>query len=268
MSEQTAITEGRRSRPRTLRGQTLIEFAVILPVLILLGFGVYEFGRLLQSWVTIQHSAAEAARFAATGSGYASGSGVRESQIIDVARNAATGLFIVDGASSGPGAFVVNVRSSRSGPNPMEADNAGGANDFVRIEVHYTHPFATPIMGMDSLQLDTAVMVINERFARPTGIVGELPPTPPSTWTPIPTPNQTGTAIAGTATAVARLTATAAAGQTATVQAGWTRTPTPVPPTPASTSAARTATSVAQKTGTAAAKTATAAPTPTRTPYP
>jgi hypothetical protein len=49
------------------KGQTLAEFAISLPILLLLLFGVLEFGRLFQSWVTIQNSARSAARYAITG---------------------------------------------------------------------------------------------------------------------------------------------------------------------------------------------------------
>lgn len=49
------------------RGQTLAEFAISLPILLLLLFGILEFGRLFQSWVTIQNAARQAARYAITG---------------------------------------------------------------------------------------------------------------------------------------------------------------------------------------------------------
>lgn len=49
------------------KGQTLAEFALTLPILLLLTFGVVEFGRLFQAWVTIQNAAREAARYATTG---------------------------------------------------------------------------------------------------------------------------------------------------------------------------------------------------------
>jgi hypothetical protein len=54
-------------RDRRARGQTLFEFAFTLPLLLILIFGVIEFGRLFQSWVTIQNAAREATRYATTG---------------------------------------------------------------------------------------------------------------------------------------------------------------------------------------------------------
>lgn len=49
------------------RGQTLAEFAISLPILLLLLFGILEFGRLFQSWVTLQNAARTAARYTITG---------------------------------------------------------------------------------------------------------------------------------------------------------------------------------------------------------
>ncbi len=55
-------------RPKkSRRGQTIAEFALTLPILLLLMFGIVEFGRIFQSWVTIQNAARSAARFAVTG---------------------------------------------------------------------------------------------------------------------------------------------------------------------------------------------------------
>jgi hypothetical protein len=49
------------------KGQTLAEFALTLPILLLLLFGIIEFGRLFQAWVSLQNSARAAARYASTG---------------------------------------------------------------------------------------------------------------------------------------------------------------------------------------------------------
>ncbi|MBZ0297890.1 MAG: pilus assembly protein [Anaerolineae bacterium] len=53
---------------RKRKGQTLAEFAITLPILLILVFGVFEFGRIFQAWVTLQNSARTAARYASTGS--------------------------------------------------------------------------------------------------------------------------------------------------------------------------------------------------------
>ncbi|MEO8392912.1 MAG: TadE/TadG family type IV pilus assembly protein, partial [Chloroflexota bacterium] len=45
----------------------MAEFAITLPILLLLLFGIIEFGRIFQAWVTLQNSARAAARYATTG---------------------------------------------------------------------------------------------------------------------------------------------------------------------------------------------------------
>ena len=52
---------------RSRRGQTFAEFALTLPILLLLLFGVIEFARIFHAWVTLQNSARQAARYAVTG---------------------------------------------------------------------------------------------------------------------------------------------------------------------------------------------------------
>lgn len=58
---QQVLSKKRRS------GQTLVEFALTLPILLVLLFGIIEFGRIFQAWVTLQNSARAAARYATTG---------------------------------------------------------------------------------------------------------------------------------------------------------------------------------------------------------
>ena len=68
-----SLATGRESQPlappvqRGERGTTALEMAFVLPVLLLLTIGMVDAGRLLQAYVTVNHAAREAARFAVTG---------------------------------------------------------------------------------------------------------------------------------------------------------------------------------------------------------
>jgi Flp pilus assembly protein TadG len=55
----------RKSALRAQEGQALVEFALVLPLLLLLIFGVLEFGRALHYWIDSTHLANEGARYAA-----------------------------------------------------------------------------------------------------------------------------------------------------------------------------------------------------------
>ncbi|MFZ0533968.1 MAG: TadE family protein, partial [Anaerolineales bacterium] len=60
-------------RGKAIRGQTLVEFALVLTTLLMIIFGIFDFGRTFQAWMTVQHSAQAAARYATTGQGYLDG---------------------------------------------------------------------------------------------------------------------------------------------------------------------------------------------------
>lgn len=49
---------------RNERGATLVEFAIAIPVLLLLIFGIMEFGWIFHGWVTLTAAAREGARLA------------------------------------------------------------------------------------------------------------------------------------------------------------------------------------------------------------
>jgi Flp pilus assembly protein TadG len=49
------------------RGQAMVEFALVLPLLLLLIFGIFDFGRAINYWIDATHMANEAARYAAVG---------------------------------------------------------------------------------------------------------------------------------------------------------------------------------------------------------
>ncbi|GAB4526497.1 MAG: hypothetical protein Kow0063_00810 [Anaerolineae bacterium] len=55
---------------RKTRGQSLVEFALILPILLLLILGIIEGARIIWAYITVQNAAREAARYAITGQPY------------------------------------------------------------------------------------------------------------------------------------------------------------------------------------------------------
>lgn len=55
---------------RKTKGQSLVEFALILPILLLLILGIIEGARIIWAYITVQNAAREAARYAITGQPY------------------------------------------------------------------------------------------------------------------------------------------------------------------------------------------------------
>lgn len=66
------------------KGQSLVEFALILPLLVLLLFGITDFGRIFHAYLTIDHAGREAARQASIGKG--------NGDVIDSAEEKAAGI--------------------------------------------------------------------------------------------------------------------------------------------------------------------------------
>lgn len=59
---------GRVSRLlRSRRGQSLVEFSLVLPVLLIMVFGIIDFGLGLRSYISLTNATREGARFAAVG---------------------------------------------------------------------------------------------------------------------------------------------------------------------------------------------------------
>ena len=56
-----------RSIINNQRGQAMVEMALVLPILILLMFGIFEFGRIYNYQLTLTNAVREGARFAAIG---------------------------------------------------------------------------------------------------------------------------------------------------------------------------------------------------------
>lgn len=62
-----AATNAPSRTPARRPGQGLVEFALVMPILLMLLFGVIEFGRLFAAWLSIQNGARFGVRYAITG---------------------------------------------------------------------------------------------------------------------------------------------------------------------------------------------------------
>ncbi|HUZ54815.1 MAG TPA: TadE family protein [Streptosporangiaceae bacterium] len=99
------------------RGAAAVEFALLLPLLLLLLFGIIDFGRALNAQVTLTQAAREGARLTA----------LNQPNVTSRTQAAATGL-------SGVGVAVLSACPVGSGPT-ANAD----------VKVTYTFTFVTPI---------------------------------------------------------------------------------------------------------------------------
>jgi Flp pilus assembly protein TadG len=117
-----AVTDRRRARDR---GAAAVEFALILPVLLLIVFGIIDFGRMLNAQITTNQAAREAARVVMLGGD----TGDAQSRV-----NWAVG-----------GSGVATVMVDESCPNNPDTE------DDARVTVTYDFVFVTPVGVMAGL---------------------------------------------------------------------------------------------------------------------
>ena len=160
------MTKTRTSNPRpTLseRGQTLVEFALIAPVLMILIMACVDLARMMETHVTIQEAARDAARYAVTGRIDCAGPATptRDLCIVQTVKD--------DTSSLTNPATVSTTYQSWTYPNyadPPVANNAGAQCDAVQVKVTYDYKPATPIIKffVSHVPLTATERMVNEPF--------------------------------------------------------------------------------------------------------
>jgi Flp pilus assembly protein TadG len=107
---------------RDERGQSLIEFAVILPLLLLLLCGMFDFGRLMYAYMQLNNVAQETVRLG--------GLGKSDVQMTDFAKSYVT---VVD-----PSQLQVTITPT---------DTVRHSGDYVTVKLQFPLAFMTPIMS-------------------------------------------------------------------------------------------------------------------------
>ncbi|MFV0421278.1 TadE/TadG family type IV pilus assembly protein [Oleidesulfovibrio sp.] len=123
-------------------GVSSLELALILPVLLLMVFGLIEFGYNLFARTTVDKAALIGARYAVTGQGY--DDGTRYNSIVAEAKQLTEVL-----TGSTAEAVTVTVSSIPAGADEtalIEGD-AGHPCDRVQVQVEYRYVPLTPLAG-------------------------------------------------------------------------------------------------------------------------
>lgn len=139
------------------RGMTTMEFAMILPFLVVLVLGMVEFGTMFYSWLTIQKAAQSAARFAATGVGEEEGT--RMNQTLQLAESWMTDL------DNGSKEIVITSWPTPNATGQGVEGSAGTPCGLVEVAVTYNyHPFTPVVSAMlpEVLQLHGQDRKMNE----------------------------------------------------------------------------------------------------------
>lgn len=182
-------SEGFARADHRRRGQAMVEFMLVLPILLLITMGIIEFGRMFAIYAMLSSSSREASRYGASvgdnGSGvprYLDCAGMR-----DAARRMAilsqlddTDITITydEGTTSSP------IGNCDASPDPADIS----LGDRVVVTVYDTYQPIVPIVSIppQTLVSSTARTILKEIDAGPTATSGGPAATPTRTNTPDP----------------------------------------------------------------------------------
>ena len=147
--DRRAVTV-RRGASRDERGAIIVEFALLFPILMLLVFGIVDFGWAIERGNVVNNVTRDATRVASLGGTYA-----------QVQSTVTTGLADYDITAPGR-----DVQISITCTNPDGSTCNGTASSFdatatsgssVKVRVVYTHRWITPVGAMCDLIADSCV---------------------------------------------------------------------------------------------------------------
>ena len=130
-----------------MKGGSAVEFAVALPVFIILVIGIIEFGWYFFVQHTLQYATREGMRLALVGRQLTDASGnvmSREASIVKTIKDQAS--LAVD-----PGVLLISiypVKNDFSDPTGWQSQqNAGDEGNYMRVRTRYDHKIFTPLIG-------------------------------------------------------------------------------------------------------------------------
>jgi hypothetical protein len=129
-------------RLRSAKGSTLIEAAIITPLLLLLTLSIVDFGALFYVYLALENGVSHATRYGVTGNAMDDpdnpGSSLSRADSMKTAMRNATPTLTLDDA-----AFSF---SHMSPGGSSWISGVGGPNDIEKVQVTYTYNLMTPLM--------------------------------------------------------------------------------------------------------------------------
>ena len=123
------------------RGVSSLEFALVLPFILVMFMGILEFSTMFYSWLTLQKAAQNAARFAATGQGEEEGT--RLTQTIQIAED------WMESLNNGNKEITISSWPTPNATGSGAEGSAGGPCGLVEVAVVYNyHPYTPFISAM------------------------------------------------------------------------------------------------------------------------
>jgi Flp pilus assembly protein TadG len=137
---RTVLSRRRTQRPRT-RGQSLAEFAIVFPILMLVLGAIIQFGIIFWGQNTLTQIARDTGRWAATQTGCSAGT----VNVLQTAKDIAATSSLIGNSSSWTS--PANVDPAWSGSPCPPVDNSTAA--YVTITIHHRVPVFFPFIPGD-----------------------------------------------------------------------------------------------------------------------
>ncbi len=142
---------------RSAGGQSIAEFALVVPILLLLVFGIVEFGLIVKSWQVVTDAAREGARVAVVGSTPSQpGDSAAAVAVVRAALNRG-------GLQGNTATVTLTAKGTSAGP---WADVARG--DTARVTINYPHsmimfgPLISSMTGYSTIPIRTSIAMRKE----------------------------------------------------------------------------------------------------------
>jgi Flp pilus assembly protein TadG len=151
-SNVTSERKNSRRRKRT-RGQALVEFALVIPIFLLILSGILDFGNMLYSRMSVINATREGARAAVT----AADATTIPSVASGAARNSASGI---SGASLVISTNCIAIKTS--GSCSWASKSASQPGDAVSVTVTYSYHSFFPLLFGATIPMSSTVQMVIE----------------------------------------------------------------------------------------------------------
>ncbi len=143
---------------RNQRGTSVMEFALVLPVLLAFVFGLVEMGYMYFASSTVEKAAQIGARYAVTGNGH--DEGTRNGDIVSAVRD-----FTATLETKGTVDITLRNWPTKTPTGEGQVGSAGTPCDMMEVEVQYRYAPLTPIIGdllPNPITLEGSERMLNE----------------------------------------------------------------------------------------------------------
>jgi Flp pilus assembly protein TadG len=157
------ITFTKNKRTKLEKAQTMVEFALVFPLILIITYGIIEFGRMVFTYAAITSSAREGARFGASALNYDNCSGIEQA--------ANKTAFLINNPTiniqydKGPGQAQIAASCEALVPTAINL----GDRIVVRVSTHYT-PWIVflGLSGFDITSTNARTILIDIKMPTPT----------------------------------------------------------------------------------------------------